>query len=320
MQKNFDLFNLPYFTGDGQKLALRAELGTVRRDFDLSWTEPWIFDYPLSFGFDAYHRTHLRTTHVGYGYQEVRSGGDLRFGKEFFDYLRGDLLYRLENVDISDISSEASQDLKDEEGKKWLSTAIFGIQFDNRDNIFSPTRGVIAGISVNNTGGFLMGDKSFIKGYLWGSFYYSPINKIVIEIQGRAGLGNSYGNTDKLPIYERFYAGGADTIRGYRERKVGPRDPYSNDPIGGESTLIGNAELTFPIYEKLIKGAIFYDIGNVWENAGDFAQGSYKQGAGVGVRVKTPIGPIKIDWGYPLSDNEGDKKEGQFYFSVTHGF
>ena len=320
MQKNFDLLNFPYFTGDGQLLAIRAELGTARSDYDITWTEPWIFDYPLAFGFDAYHRTHLRRTHVGYGFKEVRAGGDLRLGKEFLEYFRGDLMYRLENVDISGISDEASQDLKDEEGDKWLSSLLLGVFFDNRDNIYSPTRGFVTGISLENTGGFLMGDKNYVKGFYSGSFYYSPLNKIVLELKGRAGLGDSYGDTDNLPIYERFYAGGANTIRGYRERKVGPRDPDSNDPIGGESTLVGNAEVSFPIYENLIKGAVFYDVGSVWEKIGDFGQGGYKQGVGVGVRVKTPIGPIKIDWGYPLNENHDDRREGQFYFSASHGF
>jgi outer membrane protein insertion porin family len=156
---------------------------------------------------------------------------------------------------------------------------------------------------------------------LWGSFYYSPIKQLVLELKGRAGLGDSYGKSKTIPIYERFYAGGADTIRGYRERKVGPRDIPTSEPIGGDSTLIGNAEITFPIYEKVLKGAVFYDIGNVWERMQDFVVGGdYKQGAGVGVRVKTPIGPIKVDWGYPLNKNHDDKRNGEFYFSVSHGF
>jgi len=320
MQKNFDIFNFPNFTGDGQNLAVTAELGTTKSDFDISWTEPWILDYPLSFGFDLYHKTHFRRTHVGYGYREMRTGGDARLGKEFLEYFRSDLIYRLENVDISDISDDASQSLKDEEGDNWLSAMTLGVQFDNRDNIFSPTRGFLSSISLANTGGFLLGDKDFYRGYCMGSFYYSPLWKLVLELKARAGFADSYGNTDDVPIYERFFAGGANTIRGYRERKVGPRDPASNDPIGGESTLIGNAEMTFPIYEKYIKGAFFYDVGNVWAEIENFAQGSYKHGIGVGLRLKTPIGPLKLDWGYPLSDNHDDEKRGEFYFSMSHGF
>ena len=319
-QKNFDLFNFPTFTGDGQYLDVRAELGTVRSNYDISWTEPWMLDYPVSFGLDAYHRTHYRRTHVGYGFQEVRAGGDVRLGKEFLEYFRSDLIYKLENVEISDIADEASDDLKAEEGENWLSSLTLGMQLDKRDNRFSPTRGFVSNLTLENTGGVIGGDKDFYKTFLSGSFYYSPIKKIVIEFKGRAGITDSYDNTDEVPLFERFFAGGANTIRGYRERKVGPRDPLSNDSIGGESTLLGNVELSFPIYEKLVKGAVFYDVGSVWRRVEDFGQSGYKQGTGIGLRLKTPIGPLRLDWGYPLSDNHDDEKEGRFYFSVSHGF
>ncbi len=319
-QKNFDLLNIPYFTGDGQHLTLKADISTVRWDADISWTEPWILDYPVSFGFDGYHRTHLRKTEVGYGYKEARTGGDLRLGKEFLEYFNANLMYQMEHVDISDVSAEASQALRDETGKNWISSLLLGVGFNNIDNVFSPTRGFSAGISLENAGGFLLGDKNFLKGYAYGTFYYSPFNKIVLELKARGGLCDSYGGSKSVPIYEKFYAGGANTIRGYKERRVGPRDVSSNDPLGGESLLIGNAEVSFPIYENLIKGAVFYDVGNVWEEVWQFGKGNFKQGAGVGVRVKTPIGPVKLDWGYPLNNNHDDKRQGEFYFSVSHGF
>jgi outer membrane protein insertion porin family len=100
----------------------------------------------------------------------------------------------------------------------------------------------------------------------------------------------------------------------------------TNAALGGEAMLISNVEVTFPLFKKLIKGAVFYDVGNVWEEAslegvwGAKDDAGFKMGAGLGVRVKTPIGPVKLDYGYPLSNNYDDKKEGQFYFSVTHGF
>ena len=320
MQKNFDILNFPKFTGDGQNLILRAEGGMVRWNFDLSWTEPWILDYPLSFGFDVYQRTHFKETRVGYGYKESKTGGDLRLGKEFLEYFNTTLMYRLDHVDISDISDEATGGLKDEEGQNWLSSLIFGLNFDNRDSVYSPTKGFVTGISLENTGGFLMGDRSYAKGFFFGSFYYSPVNKVVIEFKARTGVGSGYGKTERIPIYDRYYAGGGTTIRGYEERRVGPRDPSTNDPLGGEIMVIGNVELTFPIWEKVIKGAVFYDVGNVWKTMEDFGQGGYKQGTGVGVRMKTPIGPIKLDLGWPLTRNYDDKREPQLYFSASHGF
>ncbi|MDD5428784.1 MAG: BamA/TamA family outer membrane protein, partial [Candidatus Omnitrophica bacterium] len=138
----------------------------------------------------------------------------------------------------------------------------------------------------------------------------------------RGGIAKAYSNTRDVPVYDRFYAGGANTIRGYKERSVGPRDSGSNDPVGGDAILIGNAELTFPIYEKIIKGAVFYDIGNVWPKIDDFLDNAtqFKSGTGVGVRVKTPLGPVRVDYGIPLTKNHEDKREGQFYFSMSRGF
>ena len=111
-------------------------------------------------------------------------------------------------------------------------------------------------------------------------------------------------------------------FRSYKERRVGPRDPGSGQPIGGDSIAILNAEATFPIYEKIIKGAVFYDIGNVMPRIKDFGSeaSQFKSGAGFGVRVKTPLGPVKVDYGYPLSKNYQDKREGQFYFSMSRVF
>jgi outer membrane protein insertion porin family len=147
------------------------------------------------------------------------------------------------------------------------------------------------------------------------------MEKFVVELKGRGGWSNAYGSSDEVPIYERFFAGGANTIRGYKERRVGPRDPGSDDPIGGETLAVANAELTFPIYEKVLKGAAFYDVGNVWRRAEDWlVGGGYKHGIGLGVRVKTPLGPVKLDYGYPLVRQDGDSSTGEFYFSMSHGF
>jgi len=83
--------------------------------------------------------------------------------------------------------------------------------------------------------------------------------------------------------------------------------------------LVGNAEYVFPIVEFL-KGAIFFDAGNVWAKASDFGSGGYKYSTGVGIRVKTPIGPVKLDYGYPLKVDKGEKKQGRFHFTLSKAF
>ena len=320
-QRNFDLLNFPTFVGAGQSLSVRAELGMVRRNFNVSWTEPWIFGYPYSFGFDIYSAAHKRATDVGWAYDETRSGGDLRLGKEITDWLRADAMYRLEEVRMESVSDNASPDLKAEEGSNWISSGSIQLTLDTRDNVYVPTKGFMVNGAFEDAGGIFFGDKNFIKATGSAAVYYTFLEKFTLEVKGRLGIIDPYGDSQEVPIYERFFAGGANTIRGYRERAVSPRDPGSNDPIGGEALTVGNAELTFPVYEKVLKGAIFYDVGNVWRRAGDFLWGgNYRQGVGIGVRVKTPIGPFKLDYGYPLTQNYEDEKKGELYFSISRGF
>jgi len=319
-QRNFDFKNFPYFTGGGQDLRLHVELGSVREEFLLSFTEPWIFDYPISFGFDVYKTVHQRESDVGYGYSEKRKGMDLRLGKELSEYVSGGLTYRFDNITISDVSEEASNDLKKEIGENDVSSLDFVLTRDTRDNIFEPTRGTLLRGQFGVAGGPFGGDKDFLRFIGKGSYDIPSVRDSVLEFRVRAGFIDAYGDSEDVPIYERFFAGGASTIRGYNERKVGPIDSSSEDPIGGESLLVGNVEYTMPIIE-FIKLATFFDTGNVWSRIKDFGNGGFKSGVGLGLRVKTPIGPIRLDYGYPLNNEPGEEqKEGQFYFSMSHGF
>ena len=320
-QRNFDIMNFPSFTGAGQSLSIRAEVGFTSANYNLSWTEPWIFGYPLAFGFDIYRTSHEKRTDIGWAYDEQRTGGDLRLAKELTDHLAGDVMYKFEEVRIGDVVDNASADLRAEEGTNNISSMLFQLTQDTRDNIYNPTRGYVVTGSIEDAGGVFAGDKDFVKGTGTALYYHTFFEKFVLELKARAGLANAYGDSDEVPIYERFYAGGANTIRGYRERRVGPRDPGSDEPIGGEAIVVGNVEFTFPLYEKMLKGAVFYDVGNVWRRAEDFAfGGDYKYGLGVGLRVKTPIGPVSLDYGWPLVDNFDDDKKGEFYFKMSRGF
>jgi len=330
-QKNFDWKNFPYFTGAGQNLKFRASFGSTTDGLDLSFTEPWLFDYPVSFGFDGYKRKHDRDTDVGYGYDEDIIGGDIRLGKDLTEYIHGSVAYRLESIKISNPSDDATQDLLDEVGKNNISSMEFGLNFDSRNNVFDTTKGDLVTNSLSVAGGPFSGDKNFWKYFGRASHYFPMPNNSVLEIRGRIGLADAYGDSDKVPIYERFFAGGADTIRGYHERGIGPVDPNSKDPLGGTSLVVGNIEYTYPLF-NFLKVAAFYDVGNVWEKLGDIFSGSdtssplntggFKSGIGLGVRIKTPIGPIKLDYGFPMDKEPGEDSigSGRFHFSMSQGF
>ncbi|MEI6831579.1 MAG: outer membrane protein assembly factor BamA [Candidatus Omnitrophota bacterium] len=330
-QKNFDWKNWPYFTGAGQNLKVRASIGNLSDGFELSFTEPWMFDYPVSFGFDLYRRTHSRDTDSGYAYDEKVTGGDLRLGKELSEYLRGDIIYRLDQIDISNLESgTTSQDLQDEaaESPYLVSVITPSLTYDSRDNVFDTRKGNLFTGSFDFAG--LGGDKNYLKFFGRGSHYFPMPRGAVLEIRGRLGLAEPYGNTEKMPISERFFAGGAYTIRGYEERKVGPVD-NEGDPLGGASMAVANIEYTYPLF-SFLKVAAFYDVGNVWEKLGDIFSnkdannvqnsGGLKSGIGLGLRIKTPIGPIMLDYGIPMDKASGEntKGSGRFHFSASHGF
>ncbi|HQJ15461.1 MAG TPA: outer membrane protein assembly factor BamA [Candidatus Omnitrophota bacterium] len=319
-QKNFDWKNWPYFTGAGQDLKVRATMGSVTEAYDLSFTEPWLFDYPASFGFDLYKHTHDRDSDVGYGYNEDITGGDIRLGKELSEYVRGNLTYRHDTIKISDVEVTASQDLKDEVGTNVESSMEFGLTYDNRDNVFDPTRGNVLGGSIQVAGGPFGGDRNFWK-YFGNAAHYFGVGKAVIDMRLRAGVADSYDDSNKVPINSRLFAGGAYTIRGYRERKVGPVDSVTGDPLGGRSLLVGNVEYLYPL-SSFFKLALFYDIGNVWPKVSDIGSGGYRAGTGLGFRLKTPIGPVMLDYGIPLDKESGETERGngRFHFSMSHGF
>lgn len=319
-QRNFDAMNWPTFTGGGQHLEVRAETGSSRSNYRLSFTEPWMFGYPVSGGFDLFRSERDREKDTGYAYDEKRTGGILRLGKRFSDIYSGNISYKLEEVEIENFASGVSADLMAEAGDNLVSTLGFGFTRDTRNSFVNPSKGWISSHDLDFAGSWLGGDKDFIRYQVSNSVFFPLKWNSVLEFRLRGGIVDAIADSKKVPIFERFFAGGARSIRGYDERDVGPLDSVTLDPIGGEAMAVGNIEYTIPLIQY-IKLAAFFDIGNVWSDVGDFGAGSFKSGTGLGLRVKTPIGPINLDYGYPLDDvpTETDR-EGKFYFSVSRGF
>jgi outer membrane protein insertion porin family len=322
-QKNFDISNWSSFTGGGQDLRLRAQIGSVERNFLLSFTEPWLFDHPVSAGFDAYYTENLNDNTTGFAYTQKTLGGDVRLGKSFNDNLSVGGVYRLEHINISDLNAGVSQALLEQAGNSVVSSVGVSITNDYRDSKVSPTKGWAITNSADLAGGPLGGDRNFFRVQTSGQYYY-PIKfrdvVTVLEISARTGIVQSYPDTPDVPIFERYFTGGQDSIRGYDERSIGPLDPNTNDAVGGDALLLGSVEYTVPIIE-IIKGAVFFDTGNVWDKVRHYGTGGLKSGTGVGLRIKTPIGPIKLDYGIPLDKEPGQSgKSGKFYFSVSRGF
>ncbi|MBF0123488.1 MAG: outer membrane protein assembly factor BamA [Candidatus Omnitrophica bacterium] len=320
-QRNFDFANWPSLTGGGQQVSARAEVGSSRNNMVLSFTEPWVFDYPVSGGFDLYRTQYLRESSTGYAYDQTRVGTKLRAGKEITEYLSAAGYYRIENVKIGNMESSVSADLRDEAGTSTLSVLGGSLTKDKRDSKISPTRGWILTGSTDVAGGPVGGDRDFYRLETSGAYYVPFRYNSVLEFNGRLGMVDAYGNAKKVPIFERYFAGGARSIRGYDERAIGPTDSVTGDAIGGEGIVTATVEYTIPLID-VIKFATFFDTGNVTAKYADAVSQKFYSGYGIGFRVKTPIGPMNLDYGIPLNKEPGEtsRKSGKFYFSVSRGF
>ena len=314
-QKNFDWANFPSFSGDGQKLRVRAQFGTKRQDYILSWTEPWLFDRPMSFGFDVYRRNRNFLSDV---YDEVRTGGDLRFGKRLREFIRADLVYRFERVTIEDVEDTASDLIKAEEGTNDVSSIELGLTRDTRNHPLSATKGMRNRIAAEMAGGILGFDRDFHKLSTRNSLYIPLPLDLVLRLSLQAGIVDSFGDTEEVPLFERFFLGGGNTVRGFDFREVGPKDE-NGEPLGGKSMIAGTAEVTFPIW-SVLRGAVFYDTGNVYEEYADVDLSDLRAGVGVGLRINLPIGPIRIDYGWPIDRDEFTDSDGRFDFNIGYSF
>ncbi len=315
-QSNFDITNFPYFVGGGQKLRLRADIGSKRQDYLISFTEPWFMGRRLSVGFDLFQRT--RKYYSKY-FDEKRRGFNIRLGKSLGAFNRADLAYSYQQVDIAHVSDDASDEIKQEAGKRYVGTVALALVRDTRDSWLFPTRGYRLMIRPEVAG--VGGNTKFTKLTASGSVYFPLFWEHIIRVGARAGVVEQYGDNTRVPIFDRFFLGGATTVRGFEYRAISPRD--SNDePIGGKTMGMATIEYTFPLITR-VRGAFFYDTGAVFKNAGEFHLDQLNGSVGLGVRLKLPIGPIQVDYGIPVitdSVNEDERGDGRFSFSMGTTF
>jgi outer membrane protein insertion porin family len=171
-QKNLDISNWSTFTGGGQDLRLRAQIGSSQRNLLLSFTEPWLFDHPVSAGFDLYLTENLNDGSTGYAYDQKTIGGDLRLGKALNDNLSVGTVYRLEHINISNLNADVSPALLEQAGNSMVSSLGFSVTDDYRDSKLSPTTGWSVTNSADIAGGPLGGDRNFFRLQTSGQYFY----------------------------------------------------------------------------------------------------------------------------------------------------
>ena len=302
------------FLGRGWQLSLRLRAGANSQQGIISFTEPWLFDRPLSAGFDLFN---VRRDFSEYDYDSL--GGTVRFSHPFAEYWRWQTSYRLTQDDISDVSSDDPQ-LQAEEGTRLTSAVTLGLTRDSRDVVAAPTRGGFTIITLDFAG--LGGDSKFVK-TVGSTTYFKPIWLGHI-LSGRVEAGYGFGwaedgltGREELPVFERFYLGGPNSIRSVKARRISPVDE-SGDRIGGTSEVLGNVEYIVPLPFNF-RVAAFFDIGNAYGFTTKFDLTDTREAAGAGVRWQSPFGPIRVDYGINLDRRKGEDF-GTIQFSVGSPF
>jgi outer membrane protein insertion porin family len=314
---NFDLFDpANYFMGGGQRLLLRATLGFEYNEFLISFTEPWLFDIPLKLKVEGYYHNRYYEN-----WDEEHAGGSISLTKKFFDdFTYATLSQRMEYVRVYDMDNDRnSKYFRGEEGSDFLNTSTLILARDTRNNKLDPKSGYL----LKLTGAINAGTKCYYRTEFlaqnYYSFFYDWFTIYTGVKYGSVGRISGDSESDMVPIYERYFLGGGNTIRGFPYREVGPEDDQEH-VYGGQSMLLSSVEVSHPIW-RFIRGAAFVDAGGSWHDSWDLDFSAFNMGAGYGLRLKLPQfpAPIKLDLAYPVVNNQ-DGVGNKLRFSFSMGF
>ncbi|MGA0110958.1 MAG: outer membrane protein assembly factor BamA [Chthoniobacterales bacterium] len=313
-QTNFDLFGWPNFVGGGQRLRIRGQYGIERADAVVSFTEPWFLGQQLSLGTELFYR---EASFLSPLYNQSNYGGALQLRKPFGEFIAVNVEYKLEGIDIFDIANDAPEQISSQEGLYTRSAVSGGLTWDSRDNLFLTRRGTYLNLTGFVAGGGLGGDVQDYGVSLEGSQHVLLPWDLIFLFRGQLATVSTWGGADEVPIFDRLWLGGANNLRGFNFREVGPN--VDGDYYGGNTLGYMTLELTFPIISR-VRGAVFTDWGFVNAPSWNFDAGGYNADYGFGIRLDLPIGPIRIDYGIPFVSDAYNGGSGKIQFNIGYQF
>jgi outer membrane protein insertion porin family len=295
--------------GTALKAGLTTKISFIGRGVEASFTDPWtlglrwrtdvnlLFEYLEQPGFDL-----------------TRKGGRLVIGKTFGKRSTASLTYRYEDSKLSNIQVGTVP----EEQKTNVRSLMLSLIYDTRDNLFNSNRGIYLGWHNEMAGSFLSGTATFVRSVASFKYFYPWKRSTIIASAFEIGWMDFFGKSKDIPLNERFYAGGPNSLRGFGYQLVGPLDS-ERDPIGGRLELVLNVlEIRQSLY-KMMGAALFADVGNVWSTPQNFRFDDLRTSAGFGLRANTPIGIVRLDYGINLQPKKGEPGE-RIYFNMGQAF
>lgn len=295
--------------GRGQDLRIGLQLGTKQQQIDLSFTEPYFLGRRLSAGFDVFNT--VRDLQDESSFDRETTGFSLRTGYKVSERLSQSLKYTLKEDEITEIPSDASLAIQEQEGSFVTSSIGQTLLYDQRDNRFEPTDGYF--VEISNTLAGLGGDTKYLRNEVSGATYYEVADEWVLSLGGSAGYTFDLG--EEIRIIDRFFLGGP-TLRGFEPAGVGPRDTATDDALGGKWFYRGTVGMLFPLglpNEFGIRGRLFSDAGSLGDSDSSVGAitdtGSLRLSLGTGIAWSSPFGPVTLDLSHALLKESFDKTE-----------
>lgn len=303
--------NFNGFLGAARRLNLNLKHSAVKPySVSLRWIQPQFIGKKSSIIINPFIE---RNKEPGY---DIHSYGiNIPINYQITPYINSTLTYYYEK--IKHYVEEGDALGLDPENNKFLynkSGVVFAAFLNNSEPQLSPTKGSYLSL-VYKLNGFLFGGK-FNYNRLWSEFrQYQEVGNVVFAFRALVGLINSQDSSKYVPVEDRFYSGGSNSVRGWDRSELGPKRE-SGTPLGGKSILEANIEARIPLFWR-VSAVAFVDAGNVWTESLKYRLGELTYAIGAGIRIKTLIGPIRLDIGFPVGN---EKKSPQFFLSVGQAF
>jgi outer membrane protein insertion porin family len=290
--------------GTGDSVSLKAYFGQLAQRYMISYTKPWLFGIPLSGGIDLYDwvRSYQDFTKDSYGFK-VRAGYPLG------QYSSAMLYYQLENAEMTNLDLLAWRiPLFRLNSNSYETKSAVGFSFERNttDHAFLPTKGSYIGATLEDANKIVGSDFNLFKQEYHVGVYEPLFWKFIGHLRGEVGYEKADGGVNSFPIYERFFLGGINNLRGWKFGAVGPEFP-NGVVYGGDKYVVGNAELLFPLAEKYgVRGVVFLDTGNAFSEQQSMDFSNFREDVGGGIRWNSPFGPLRIEAGYVLDRRTGE--------------